>query len=125
MKNFLTGMKLTTLLTTLFLPIISFAQNYRFNNYNGYGHTETGGVVLPFILVLLIPIIWIALCILFFVFWLMMLIDAIKNAPKDMKLVWIIVIIFTNIIGAIVYYFVEKRKKKIHKIETKKEEIKG
>ena len=116
--------KLITLLLTSFLPIFSFAQNYRVENFDGYRHGGVGGMILPFFLVLLIPIIWIAFCIFVFVFWLMMLIDAIKNAPKDMKLIWVIVIIFTNIVGALVYYFMEKKKKKIHKTEIKKEEVK-
>ena len=116
--------KIITLLLTFFLPIFSFAQNYRVENFDGYRHGGVGGMILPFLLVLLIPIIWIAFCILVFVFWLMMLIDAIKNAPKDMKLIWVIVIIFTNIVGALVYYFIEKKEKK-NKTETKKEEVKG
>ena len=49
-----------------------------------------------------------------------MLIDAIKNAPEKTKLIWVIVIVFTHIIGALIYYFVEKRPKnkaKIHHTE--------
>jgi peptidoglycan/LPS O-acetylase OafA/YrhL len=56
-----------------------------------------------------------------------MLVDALKNSSKDMKLIWAIVIIFTQIIGALIYYFVEKRprnKVKIEKMEHKNEEKK-
>jgi len=49
--------------------------------------------------------------ILFFIFWLVMLIDAIKN-QKENKLMWILLIVLLNVLGAIIYYFVEKRKRK-------------
>ena len=42
------------------------------------------------------------------VFWLMMLIHAAKYDVKD-KVVWILLMVFTGIIGAIIYYFVVKR----------------
>ena len=46
------------------------------------------------------------------VFWLWMLIDALTN--KKLKgtdlLVWILVILFLGIIGAVIYYFIVKRK---------------
>lgn len=38
-----------------------------------------------------------------------MLIDAIKHSSNDTKVVWVLVIIFTQVIGAIIYYFAEKR----------------
>jgi len=44
-------------------------------------------------------------------FWIWMLIDLIKNQEKD-KVVWILVLIFTGILGAIVYFFVAKRGRK-------------
>lgn len=45
-----------------------------------------------------------------------------KNAPKEMKLLWVIVIIFTNIIGALIYYFLEKKKKSSRTTEGEKKE---
>ena len=47
---------------------------------------------------------------LLFVFWLWMLIDCLKrDFKKDYeKIVWILVMIFLHILGAIVYYFVVK-----------------
>jgi hypothetical protein len=42
------------------------------------------------------------------VFWVMMLIHAIKNQGEN-KVVWILVLIFTSGLGAIIYYFMEKR----------------
>lgn len=52
-----------------------------------------------------------------FVFWLWMLIDCLKR-PDDKfaiggnnaKLIWVLVIIFTGFIGALIYYFLIKRK---------------
>lgn len=49
----------------------------------------------------------------FFIFWLLMLIDSIKRKFKgDEKLLWVLVIIFANWIGAIIYYFLVYRNKK-------------
>jgi len=42
------------------------------------------------------------------IFWLMMLIHAASN-PIENKALWIVILIFTGIIGAVVYYFVVKR----------------
>jgi uncharacterized membrane protein len=51
-----------------------------------------------------------------FVFWLLMLIDCLKR-PDDKfafggnyaKIIWVLVIIFTGFIGALIYYFLIKR----------------
>lgn len=45
--------------------------------------------------------------IMFFVFWLITLIDAATRKFKEAtdKIVWIIVIVFTGIIGSLIYYF--------------------
>ena len=43
------------------------------------------------------------------IFWLMMIIHA-ATKPIENKGVWIIVMVLTGIIGAIIYYFVVKRK---------------
>jgi len=49
-----------------------------------------------------------------FVFWILMLIDCIKRKFKEEseKIVWILVIIFAGIIGALIYYFIVKHKKR-------------
>lgn len=55
--------------------------------------------------------IWIGAMILFLIsgiFWLIMLIDAIRY-ETDHKAIWIIVMLFTSTLGAIIYYFVVKR----------------
>ena len=53
--------------------------------------------------------------ILFFVFWLITLIDAITRKFKEgyEKILWVLVIILTGIIGSLIYYFVVYRKDKI------------
>jgi hypothetical protein len=60
-----------------------------------------------------------ALIILTIIFWIYMLIDAIqrKYHSENDKVVWILVIIFVGIIGAIIYYFVVKTKDKKIKIQ--------
>ncbi len=44
------------------------------------------------------------------IFWVVCLIDCVKREFSDstMKIVWILVLIFTNWIGAIIYWFVGK-----------------
>lgn len=61
-------------------------------------------------------VILILAAIVLFVFWLWMLIDCLKR-PDDKfaiggnyaKLIWILVIIFTGFIGALLYYFLIKK----------------
>jgi len=55
------------------------------------------------------------LCLLAFVFWVGMLIHAITNKGlSDVeKLIWVIVMIFTHFIGALIYFFVGRPKKKV------------
>lgn len=43
------------------------------------------------------------------IFWIMMLVHA-ATKPIENRAVWIIVLVFTGILGAIIYYFVVKRK---------------
>lgn len=52
-----------------------------------------------------------------FIFWIVMLVDAIQRkfkGPND-KLVWVLVLIFTQLIGAVIYYFVVYSKPNIGK----------
>ena len=62
----------------------------------------------------LFGLIFVGISIFAFVFWILMLIDCIKRKFKDdtEKIIWILVIIFTGIIGALIYYFIVKNKKK-------------
>jgi glucan phosphoethanolaminetransferase (alkaline phosphatase superfamily) len=65
-----------------------------------------GAIVLGISFLLII----IALGIFVFIFWILMLIDCLKRRFKESseKIVWILVIIFTQIIGAMIYYFIVK-----------------
>jgi hypothetical protein len=53
-------------------------------------------------------ILFIVIAILCFIFWIFMLVDAIKK-PIQHKPLWIIILLLFGIIGAIVYYFAVKR----------------
>ena len=54
-----------------------------------------------------IPIV-LLISILFFVLWVVMLVDAATRKFKDSseKIIWVIVVIFAGFIGALIYYFV-------------------
>ncbi|MFA7654289.1 MAG: PLDc N-terminal domain-containing protein [Candidatus Magasanikbacteria bacterium] len=70
---------------------------------------KAGGVVGWGIgMILLIGLIFFGLGIFCFVFWLLMLIHA-ASKPINDKVVWVLVIVFTGIIGALIYYFVVKK----------------
>jgi hypothetical protein len=71
-------------------------------------------VFIGVLLVILFILIMVILGILAFVFWILMLVDCIKRKFKEdsEKIVWVLVIIFTQIIGALIYYFVIKTKDK-------------
>ncbi len=56
----------------------------------------------------LLGLIFFTIGIFVFVFWLKMLIDAIKNEKED-KTMWVLLIIFLHVLGALIYYFVKKR----------------
>lgn len=45
-------------------------------------------------------------------FWVWMLIDAITRTPKEgnTRLIWILVIVLAGIIGALIYFFVQRPK---------------
>ncbi len=57
--------------------------------------------------------------ILFFVFWIIMLVDAATRKFKNDtdKVIWILVIVLTGIIGALIYYFVVYNKDKTKSIK--------
>jgi hypothetical protein len=69
----------------------------------------------PIIFMLLFVMLWLiafAIGILSVVFWIFMLVDAIqrKYDTENEKVTWIIVIVLTGIIGALIYYFMVKKK---------------
>jgi len=62
----------------------------------------------------IILLIFFALGIFFLVFWILMLVDCVKRKFKEdsEKIIWVLVIALTGIIGALIYYFVVKNKDK-------------
>ena len=56
---------------------------------------------------ILFVLFFIALGLLAFVFWIWMLIDAIKNPglSSTERIVWVLVIIFLHFLGALIYFF--------------------
>jgi prolipoprotein diacylglyceryltransferase len=46
-----------------------------------------------------------------FTFWISMIVDCATNDPgtRNNKIVWMTIIVFTYIVGALVYYFVRRR----------------
>ncbi len=63
------------------------------------------------VLLLAIPALAIGFCAL--AFWIWMLVDCIKHESSEGndKIVWVIVIVATKLIGAIVYYFARRQKR--------------
>ena len=49
-----------------------------------------------------------------FVFWLVVLIDCVKNEPSEGndKIVWVLVIVLTHALGALIYLLVRKPQRK-------------
>jgi len=47
-----------------------------------------------------------------FAFWIWMIIDCVKRKFKNEmdKVVWMLLLIFTGILGALIYYFIVKKK---------------
>lgn len=56
------------------------------------------------------------------IIWILMLVDCAKrDFPKENdKLLWILIIVLAGAVGAIVYYFVVKRKKMVSNLKTKR-----
>lgn len=50
---------------------------------------------------------------LFIIFWIWMLVDCALNEPSEGndKIVWIIIIVFAQLIGAIIYFFARRPKR--------------
>lgn len=52
------------------------------------------------------------------VFWIWMIVDVVKHEDKEEKMLWVLVVILAQIIGAIIYYFVRKRPRKIDTLHS-------
>jgi uncharacterized BrkB/YihY/UPF0761 family membrane protein len=71
---------------------------------------DFGSILIVFLILLIIVAI---VAIVSSVFWVMMLVDCAKRDFKD-KMVWILIILFTHVLGATLYYYA------IKKVEDKK-----
>ncbi len=74
------------------------------------GELLAAGFAMIFLVILAVIAIA-ALAIFLFIFWILMIIDCATRKFKETsdKIVWIIVIVFLQVIGAIIYYFVIKK----------------
>lgn len=77
--------------------------------------SDIGWLGISLIIILVLALV--ALAIYLFVFWIMMIIDCAKRKFKtdSEKVVWILILIFLGLLGAIIYYFVVKRHSKKRK----------
>ena len=59
---------------------------------------------------LLLPLLILSFALAALAFWIWMLVDCLTNEPSEGndKLVWVLVIVFTNWIGALIYFFVRR-----------------
>lgn len=63
------------------------------------------------LITLMFTFLFIGLAIAFTIFWIMMIIDCVQNEPStgNDKIVWLLLLIFTHGLGAMIYYFVRVR----------------
>ena len=73
--------------------------------------------IFPAIVIACIVIAIAAFAIFLIVFWILMLVDCIQRDFKkdEEKIIWILILILTHILGAVIYYFMVKREQKLHK----------
>lgn len=60
----------------------------------------------------LVGLVFLAIAIVVFIFWIMMLVDCIKNPglSSNERIVWILVIVFLNWLGALIYMLAGRKK---------------
>lgn len=88
------------------LPSVLAAKCYKYGKE--VPCSELKGVFAAFGIIFVIVII---LALLSCVFWIWMLIDCLQR-EFDEKLVWVLLIVLTGILGAVLYYFIVKRKER-------------
>jgi len=73
-------------------------------------HSEPWAALIP--LLIFIPLMMVGLALL--VFWIWMLVDCATKEPSqgNDKLIWILIIVFTHWIGALIYFFVRRPERK-------------
>jgi formate hydrogenlyase subunit 3/multisubunit Na+/H+ antiporter MnhD subunit len=72
------------------------------------------------LLVLFLILVPLGLLVFSIVFWVWMLIDCLERKNFEDKLVWVLVLLFLNVFGAILYYFLVKKEVKKRKRKRKK-----
>lgn len=96
-----------------FLPLLSLSLVPHFALAKG-GDTTVGiGIMIFFVIIAILYIVFFAFAILMFIFWVMMLVDVAQRANwenENDKTVWILVVVLAGGIGAVIYYFMIKRK---------------
>jgi len=67
------------------------------------------------ILLILLVLFMIPLCLLAFVFWIVMLIDCIRsrNISSNEKIAWVVVIALTHFLGALIYFFAGRNRSNV------------
>lgn len=55
-------------------------------------------------------LLWVIMMLALGVFWLWMFVDVLSKHPED-KLVWALVVFFFSVPGALIYYFVARKKR--------------
>jgi LPXTG-motif cell wall-anchored protein len=62
---------------------------------------------------MLLAMLFIPLLLAAFAFWIWMIVDCATNEPStgNDKVVWIIIIVFAHVMGALIYYFVRRRQR--------------
>ena len=73
--------------------------------------TAIGGI---FFVIMFLWLVMIATSVLVTIFWILMIIDAAKRDFKQEndKIMWILIVVLTGIIGALIYYFMIKKPNK-------------
>jgi len=67
-------------------------------------------MVLEFFLTFMV--LWIVFLFGSLAFWIWMLVDCLKKKRFEDKLIWVLVLIFLNVMGAVLYWFLVKGKRK-------------
>ena len=93
---------------TLFVPGIALAQS-------GRSSGAAAGVFIGifFIFIIILYMLFFAIAIAAFVLWIIMLVDAAQRTNwenENDKTVWILIIVLTGGIGALIYYFMVRKK---------------
>jgi hypothetical protein len=67
-------------------------------------------ILLPFLLAVFVGLSILTLVILIFVFWIKTLIEVLTMEPStgNDKIVWLLVVIFFHLIGAVLYHFIRR-----------------